>query len=458
MTRRHPSRGRSPSRRSPRSSSYCPFSGPWRWACTCPTGRRPPRTRRPRTFPRSSRGGRRRPAGGPTWPSCARRRRGRRSPTAGWTAAPGWCSCPSGGPWSWSSGSTGAASDMKDEVTAADSSSRAPLLVLLLAALAWLVAAGLLGLVASIQLHSPRFLSDCPVLTYGRMAALAETAFVYGWLANAGLALALWILGRLAGEALPAQGWAVGGAVFWNLGVAAALGGVATGDATGFALLGLSAYVHMILLFSYSAIAVTGILSWSGRMRRVPYASQWYAAAALFTFPWILSIAHVMLFSAPARGVVQAVAAGWYAQCAWTLWLAPVGRWVAYSVVPRATGRVLPSYEFASLGFWCLVFVGGLTGGRHSSTAGSSGLCVRGATLGPLGFPGRGAIRHLDRRVVVMVIGPADQESNRIREPVAGSDQHASETKGGRRRTGRVGGFAIGYRSPSGGTGQSTQR
>src|ERR1017187_2512984 len=365
MTRRHPSRGRSPSRRSPRSSSYCPFSGPWRWACTCPTGRRPPRTRRPRTFPRSSRGGRRRPAGGPTWPSCARRRRGRRSPTAGWTAAPGWCSCPSGGPWSWSSGSTGAASDMKDEVTAADSSPRAPLLVLLLAALAWLVAAGLLGLVASIQLHSPRFLSACPVLTYGRMAALAETAFVYGWLANAGLALALWILGRLAGEPLRAQGWAVGGAVFWNLGVAAALGGVATGDATGFALLGLPAYVHMILLFSYSAIAVTGILSWSGRMRRVPYASQWDAAAALFTFPWILSIAHVMLFSAPARGVVQAVAAGWYAQCAWTLWLAPLGLSVAYYVVPRATGRVLPSYEFASLGFWCLVFVGGLTGGRH---------------------------------------------------------------------------------------------
>src|ERR1017187_3923660 len=211
MTRRHPSRGRSPSRRSPRSSSYCPFSGPWRWACTCPTGRRPPRTRRPRTFPRSSRGGRRRPAGGPTWPSCARRRRGRRSPTAGWTAAPGWRSCPSGGPWSWSSGSTGAASDMKDEVTAADSSSRAPLLVLLLAALAWLVAAGLLGLVASIQLHSPRFLSDCPVLTYGRMAALAETAFVYGWLANAGLGLALRLLGGPRGGLAPGPGLARGG-------------------------------------------------------------------------------------------------------------------------------------------------------------------------------------------------------------------------------------------------------
>src|ERR1017187_5360118 len=64
--------------------------------------------------------------------------------------------------------------------------------------------------------------------------------------------------------------------------------------------------------------------------------------------------------------------------------------------------------------------------------------------------------RSLARRIknltgfLVEVIGPPDQESDRIREPVAGSDQHASETEGGRRRTGRVGGFAIGYRAQIG--------
>jgi cytochrome c oxidase cbb3-type subunit 1 len=254
---------------------------------------------------------------------------------------------------------------MKAEVTPTDSSSRWPLLLLLFSGLLWLVASGALGLIASIQLHSPGFLADCPILTYGRTSALAETAFVYGWLANAGLALALWVLGRLAGEPLRAQNWALGGAFFWNLGVTGALVGVATGDATGFALLGLPGYVQLILFFSYSAIAVSGLLAWSGRLREVSYASHWYAAAALFLFPWILSIAHVMLFSAPARGVVQAIVAGWYAQCAWTLWLAPMGLSVAYYVVPKVTGKLLPSYEFASLGFWCLIFVGGLTGGRH---------------------------------------------------------------------------------------------
>ena len=253
----------------------------------------------------------------------------------------------------------------KPEVTPSDASSRGPLLFLLFSALAWLVLAGLLGLVASIQLASPQFLADCPFVTYGRLREAAETAFVYGWLANGGLALALWVLGRLAGEPLRAQVWCVIGTLFWNLGVLEALGGVVAGDATGFPLLGIPGNYHLILFVSYGAIAVPGILAWAGRLRLLAYASQWYAAAALFLFPWMLTLAHVMLFSAPVRGVEQAVVAGWFSQCAQLLWLAPLALAVAYYVVPKVTGKALPSYEFTSLAFWCLIFVGGLTGGRH---------------------------------------------------------------------------------------------
>jgi cytochrome c oxidase cbb3-type subunit 1 len=253
----------------------------------------------------------------------------------------------------------------KSEITATDSSSRYPLMLLLVSGLVWLVVSGVLSLLASIQLHSPSFLAHCPVLTYGRTTVLAETSFVYGWLANTGLALSLWILGRLAGEPLRAQNWVIGGALFWNLAVTGAIVGVAVGDATGFEFLGLPKYVQLMMLFSYAAIAVSGLLAWSGRLRQVSFAAHWYAAAALFLFPWIFSIAHVMLFAVPARGVVQAIVAGWFAQSAWTLWMAPLALTVAYYIVPKVTGKVLPSYEFASLGFWCLILVGGLTGGRH---------------------------------------------------------------------------------------------
>ena len=123
--------------------------------------------------------------------------------------------------------------------------------------------------------------------------------------------------------------------------------------------------VQPLLLVAYGAIAVAGVLAWTGRRREVMYVSHWYAIAALFLFPWLSSIAQVLLLCSPVRGTLQAVIAGWYAQGLWTLWLAPLGLATAYYVVPKSTGRTLPSYDFASLGFWSLLFIGAWPGGRH---------------------------------------------------------------------------------------------
>jgi cytochrome c oxidase cbb3-type subunit 1 len=153
--------------------------------------------------------------------------------------------------------------------------------------------------------------------------------------------------------------------MFWNLGVTAGLVGIATGDMTSFSLLQLPRYVQPLLAFSYAAIAISGVLAWSGRRSEGTFASQWYAVAALFLFPWMLLAAQAVLLWLPVRGTVQAVAAGWFAQGVWTLWLAPLALAGAYYVAPKVSGRVLSTYESAPLGFWTLVFVGGWTGGRH---------------------------------------------------------------------------------------------
>ncbi|MEX2045145.1 MAG: cbb3-type cytochrome c oxidase subunit I [Opitutus sp.] len=251
------------------------------------------------------------------------------------------------------------------EVTAMDIRGRGPLLLLLVSAVAWLVLSCIFALIASIQLHSPAFLADCEWLTHGRVQALRETAFVYGWAANAGLAIGLWILARLGGAPLRAPNWIVMGAFFWNLGVAAGLIGIATGDMTSFAMLQLPRYVQPLMVVAYAAMGVSGVLAWSGRRLDRTYASQWYVVAALFLFPWLLLAVQTMLFWSPVRGTLQAIAAGWYAQGTWTLWLAPLALAGAYYVVPKVTGRVLPMYEFAPLGFWTLMFIGAWTGGRH---------------------------------------------------------------------------------------------
>ncbi len=252
-----------------------------------------------------------------------------------------------------------------NDSSAIDTHARGPLLLLLGSGLLWLVVSGVLALVASIQLHTPSFLADCSWFTFGRAQALRETAFVYGWLANAGLALGLWIAVRLGGETMRAGNWVVVGGLFWNLGVTLSLIGIAAGDASGHSLFQIPAYAQPLLLVAYGAIAVAGVLAWSGRRNETGFASQWYVFAALFFFPWLFSVAQVTLVWLPVRGVLQAVVAGWFAQGLLSLWLAPLALACAYYLVPKTTGRVVPAYSFAGFGFWTLVVVGAWTGGRH---------------------------------------------------------------------------------------------
>jgi cytochrome c oxidase cbb3-type subunit 1 len=251
------------------------------------------------------------------------------------------------------------------EVTVIDTQARWPLLLMLGSALAWLVVSGVFALISAVQLHSPAFFSECAWFTHGRMKALHETAFVYGWAANAGLAISLWILGRLGGHPLRALNWVVVGAVFWNFGVVAGLVGIATGDMTSFTLLQLPRYVQPLMVFAYAAMAISGVLAWSGRQRAGTFASQWYAVAALFLLPWLLTAAQVVLLWSPLRGVVQSIGASWFAQGVVSLWLVPLALAGAYYVVPKVAGRALPGYEAAPLGFWTLILVGSWTGGRH---------------------------------------------------------------------------------------------
>jgi cytochrome c oxidase cbb3-type subunit 1 len=251
------------------------------------------------------------------------------------------------------------------EVTVIETFGRGPLLFLAGSGILWLVLSGVFALIASLQLHTPSFLSTEEWFTYGRMQALRETAFIYGWCANTGLAVALWILGRLAGSPLRALNWVYVGGLFWNAGVTFGLVGIAAGDMTSFAYLQLPGYVQLLMVFAHAAVSIPGILAWTGRRTERMYASQWYGVAALVLFPWLLSAAQVMLVWSPVHGVLQPIVAGWFAQGAWSYWLAPLALAAAYYIVPKVTGRVLLAYDAAPFGFWVLIVLGAFSGGRN---------------------------------------------------------------------------------------------
>lgn len=251
------------------------------------------------------------------------------------------------------------------EGTAVDLHARGPLLAAFGLAIGWLVVSGVLSLIAAIQLHSPAFLAGCEYLTHGRVRALAETSFVYGWAGGAGIAAVVLILGRLGGNPLQAANWFGAGSVFWNLGIAAGLVGIATGDMTSFSLLQLPRYVQPLLVFASAAMGIAGLLAWSGRRRDGTFASHWYGVAGLVLLPWALTAAQISLFWFPMRGILQAVGAAWYAEAVIFLWLAPLALACACYLAAKLTGRVLPSYEAAPLAFWMLIVVGTWSAGRH---------------------------------------------------------------------------------------------
>jgi cytochrome c oxidase cbb3-type subunit 1 len=251
------------------------------------------------------------------------------------------------------------------EVSDIDTSARCPLLILTGSAIAWLVVGGVLALIASIQLHTPEFLAHCPFLTYGRMQAAQETAFLYGWAINAGLAVALWLLARLGGGPLRATGLAAVGAIFWNLALTVGVAGILAGDLTGFAFFQLPAYVQPFMFVAYAAVAVAGVLAWTGRRNAFTFATQWYAVAPLFVFPWVFSVAQVTLLFAPVHGTIQAVVAAWFGQNLGALVLAPFALAAAYYLLPKISGRPVRYYEYAGHAFWALLVIGGWAGGRQ---------------------------------------------------------------------------------------------
>jgi cytochrome c oxidase cbb3-type subunit 1 len=246
-----------------------------------------------------------------------------------------------------------------------DASAKWPVLVFFGSAIWWLLAGGVLQLVAAIQLHSPEFLAECAWTTHGRIVPAAQNALVYGWGMNVAFAFGLWLMARLSATTLRHGGWLFVAAKFWNVGVTLGLLGILGGYSTSFELLEMPRFVTLILLIAYAMVGVWGITTFSIRNTENVYASQWYLFGAAFWFPWLYSIAQIMLLKAPVRGVLQPIVNAWYVQGLYGLWFVPIALAAAYYFLPKIIGRPVANYYLAPLAFWWLAAATALSGGSR---------------------------------------------------------------------------------------------
>jgi cytochrome c oxidase cbb3-type subunit 1 len=243
-----------------------------------------------------------------------------------------------------------------------DRSVRLPVLILAGTSLLWLLSGTLLALIASYKLHTPGFLAGHEWLTYGRVYPASINALIYGWGVNAAFAVAIWLMARLSHAKLMHGGMLIVAAVFWNIGVDVGICGILIGHSQSIEWLEIPAYATPLLFVSYTLMGVWVVLTFRYRQDRHTYVSQWFLLAALFSFPWVYSVAQIMLVIAPVRGTVQSLINAWYVQNMIWLWFTSIGLAAAYYFIPKVLGKPIHSYYLAVLGFWTLIVFSGWSG------------------------------------------------------------------------------------------------
>ena len=251
--------------------------------------------------------------------------------------------------------------DLQDRI-AADRSSAFPVFVFIAFACLWLVVGSIAGLIASLKLHEPDWLTGYAWLTFGRIRTVHLTAVLYGWITNAALGMIVWLLPRLLRTPLEGAIWVMMGGALINTGIAGGIGAISTGWTAGMEYLEIPWQIAIFMFVGFVLVILPLLFTLSSRKVEHLYVSVWYIVAALL---WIALLFLVGKMPGVHTGVQQATTNWWYGHNVLGLWFTPVSVGAIYYFLPKIIGRPIRSYNLSLLGFWTLAFFYGQVGGHH---------------------------------------------------------------------------------------------
>ena len=247
------------------------------------------------------------------------------------------------------------------ERIAADQSSGPVALIMMSCAVVWLLVASAFGLISSIKLHEPDWLSGALWLSFGVTRTLHLNAVAYGWAPLACLGCTIWMLPRLLKTKLIGANYAIAGVIVWNLALIMGLTGIANGYNTGLEWLEIPMPIALGLAFGGALIGMPLVFTLANRKTKHLYVSVWYMSAALFWFPVLLLAAKLPIH----HGIEQATMNWWFGHNVLGLFYTPLSLACIYYLLPKIIGRPVESYNLSLVGFWTLAFFYGQVGGHH---------------------------------------------------------------------------------------------
>ena len=256
---------------------------------------------------------------------------------------------------------TADAAELQDRI-ASDRSTAFPVFMFVTFACLWLVVGSLAGLIASVKLHEPDWLTDYAWLTFGRIRAAHLTAVLYGWITDAALGMIVWLLPRLLRTRLEGAIWVMLGGALINMGIAGGIGAISTGWSDGMEYLEIPWEIAIFMFVGFALVILPILFTLANRKVEHLYVSVWYIVAALL---WIALLFLVGKMPGVHTGVQQATTNWWYGHNVLGLWFTPVSVGAIYYFLPKIIGRPIRSYNLSLLGFWTLAFFYGQVGGHH---------------------------------------------------------------------------------------------
>lgn len=237
----------------------------------------------------------------------------------------------------------------------------------LAAAVLWLFAAtGIGALWALMQLLPFSFGLELPFgigveLNQHRVLAGFTNTLVFGWLSNAGIAAAFFIVPRLAGRQLEHRGFAFLAFLLWNVVVVAGgLGLIYTTLAqTGF----LAEYPWFVDGAALTALALVNLAFWRTALPgALGYPSTWYLGVGLLAFGGTYAIGAIPAGFLGLDELTASLINAFYANALEAYWLLGAAVGALLYVVPRAANAQLYSTGLALLAFGLWVPSAGLYG------------------------------------------------------------------------------------------------